>query len=117
MIDVGRNYMSVAGLKEQIDVMALYKLNVFHFHATEDIAWRLAISRYPQLTAPENMLRDKGLYYSKEEIRELIRYCRDRHIQFIPEIDMPGHSGAFKRAMHTDMQSDSGLLIVTSILK
>ncbi len=117
MIDVGRNFMSVAGLKQQIDAMALYKLNVFHFHATEDIAWRLAISRYPQLTAPENMLRDKGLYYSKEEIRELIRYCRDRHINFIPEIDMPGHSGAFKRAMHTDMQSDSGLLIVTDILK
>ncbi|MGZ5255569.1 MAG: glycoside hydrolase family 20 zincin-like fold domain-containing protein, partial [Flavitalea sp.] len=60
MIDVGRNYMSMDLLKQQIDVMSRYKYNIFHFHFTEDIAWRLAIKQYPQLTAPENMLRDKG---------------------------------------------------------
>lgn len=117
MIDVGRNYMSMQSLKEQIDVMAMYKLNVFHFHATEDIAWRIAIKKYPQLTAPEYMLRNKGMYYSEAEIKELIGYCNERHITFVPEIDMPGHSAAFKRAMKTDMQSDSGLLIVKNILK
>ena len=117
MIDVGRNYMSMKLLKEQIDVMARYKLNVFHFHATEDIAWRIAIKQYPQLTAPENMLRNKGQYYAESEIQELIAYCKERHIIFVPEIDMPGHSAAFKRAMKTDMQSDSGITYVKNILK
>ena len=117
MIDVGRNYMPMDLLRKQIDVMAAYKLNVFHFHATEDIAWRIAISRYPQLTAPEHMLRNKGQYYTEDEIRSLIEYCRDRHILFLPEIDMPGHSAAFRSAMKTDMQSDTGMAIVKDILR
>ncbi len=117
MIDVGRNYMSLPLLKQQIDVMAMYKLNIFHFHATEDIAWRFAIKKYPQLTAPETMLRNKGMYYTEAEIKDLIKYCKERYISFVPEIDMPGHSAAFKRAMKTDMQSDSGLVYVKNILK
>lgn len=117
MVDVGRNFQSVELLKKQIDIMSHYKLNVFHFHATEDIAWRIAINHYPQLTAAENMLRNKGMYYTTADIRELVRYCKERYITFIPEIDMPGHSAAFKRAMHTDMQSDSGLAIVKNMLK
>lgn len=117
MIDVGRNYMSIPLLKQQIDKMSMYKLNVFHFHPTEDIAWRIAIKQYPQLTAPEHMLRNKGMYYSEAEIKELIVYCKERYITFVPEIDMPGHSAAFKRAMKTDMQSDSGLVYIKNILK
>lgn len=117
MVDVGRNYQSMTLLKQQIDVMAAYKLNVFHMHLTEDIAWRLASKRYPELTKPEHMERNKGMYYSTAEIKELIKYCRDRHILFVPEIDMPGHSAAFNRAMKVDMQSDSGLVIVKNILK
>jgi lysophospholipase L1-like esterase len=117
MIDVGRNYMSMPLLKQQIDVMATNKFNVFHFHATEDIAWRIASKQYPQLTAPEHMLRNKGMYYSEADIKELVAYCKERYITFVPEIDMPGHSAAFKRAMKTDMQSDSGLIIVKNILK
>lgn len=117
MIDVGRNYLSMNLLKQQIDIMAKYKLNVFHFHATEDIAWRIAIKQYPQLTAPEHMLRNKGMYYTEAEIKELIAYCKARNILFVPEIDMPGHSAAFKRAMKVDMQSDSGIVYVKYILK
>ena len=117
MIDVGRNYVSMDLLKQQIDVMALYKFNVFHFHSTEDIAWRFAIKQYPQLTAAENMTRNKGKFYSAEQIKELIAYCKERHMIFVPEIDMPGHSAAFRRAMKTDMQSDSGLQIVKNILR
>lgn len=117
MVDVGRNYMSVGLLKQQIDVMAAYKLNIFHLHLTEDIAWRLAIKRYPQLTAPDNMLRNAGQFYSEHDLKELIRYCRERFITLVPEIDMPGHSDAFRRAMKTDMQSDSGLAIVKNILQ
>lgn len=117
MIDVGRNYMSVPRLKQQIEVMAKYKLNVFHFHATEDIAWRIESKMYPQLTAPEHMLRNKGMYYSESEIKDLIAFCKEHYITFVPEIDMPGHSAAFKRAMKTDMQSDSGVVYVKNILK
>lgn len=104
-------------LKQQIDVMAANKLNIFHFHATEDIAWRIASKQFPQLNAPEHMLRNKGMYYNEAEIKELITYCKERHIVFVPEIDMPGHSAAFRRAMKTDMQSDTGLILVKSILK
>jgi len=117
MVDVARNYQSPALLKQQIDQMAAYKLNVFHMHLTEDIAWRLQIKQYPQLTSPENMLRNKGMYYTEAELKDLIAYCKERHIRFLPEIDMPGHSDAFKRAMGVDMQSDSGMVILKNILK
>ena len=117
MVDVGRNFQSMDLLKQQIDVMSRYKLNIFHFHFTEDIAWRLQSKLYPQLTAPENMLRNKGMYYSEKDLKELINYCKERYITLIPEIDMPGHSAAFKRAMGVDMQSDSGLMITKNILK
>ncbi len=117
MNDVGRNYQSMESLKKQIDVMSRHKLNIFHFHPTEDVAWRIAIKKYPELTAPEHMTRNKGMYYTEAEIKELIAYCKERYITFIPEIDMPGHSAAFKRAMKTDMQSDSGMFILKNILR
>ena len=117
MVDVGRNYQSIKLLKQQIDVMAAYKLNIFHFHPTEDIAWRLQSKLYPQLTDPEFMLRDKGEYYTENDLKELINYCKERYITLVPEIDMPGHSAAFKRAMGVDMQSDAGLEIVKNIIK
>ncbi|PVY43730.1 family 20 glycosylhydrolase [Pontibacter virosus] len=116
MVDVGRNYQSMDMLRQQIDVMAKYKLNIFHFHLTEDIAWRLEVPRYPQLTAPEHMTRNKGAYYTVSEMQELIQYCKDRHITLVPEIDMPGHSAAFTRAMGVDMQSEEGLAILKNIL-
>lgn len=116
MVDVGRNYQSIAQLKAQINVMAAYKLNIFHFHLTEDIAWRLESKRYPQLTASNNMLRNQGKYYSYDSVRDLIQYCRNRKIILLPEIDMPGHSAAFKRAMGVEMQSDSGKQICKNIL-
>jgi len=117
MIDVGRNYVPLNALKEQIAEMARYKMNIFHFHVTEDIAWRLASEKYPQLTAPEHMLRNKGMYYTEAEFRDLIQYCKDLHITLVPELDMPGHSAAFKRAMQVDMQSPEGLSIVKEILE
>lgn len=116
MIDVGRNFMTLPLLKQQVEMMSRYKLNIFHFHFTEDIAWRLQSKAYPQLTAPENMLRNKGMYYTEDDLKDLIAYCRERYITLVPEIDMPGHSGAFRRAMGVDMQSDSGLAIIKNIL-
>lgn len=117
MVDVGRNYQSISLLKQQIDVMATLKLNVFHFHLTEDVAWRLEIKQYPQLTSPESMTRDHGLFYTEADIKELQKYCEDRHITFMPEIDMPGHSKAFVRAMGFEMQTPEGTQAVANILK
>lgn len=117
MVDVGRNYQPLAMLKEQIDVMAHYKMNVLHFHFTEDIAWRLASKKYPGLTAADNMTRWEGKYYTEEEFQELIDYCKERHILFLPEIDMPGHSAAFERFFGVSMQSDSGIVYIKELLK
>lgn len=116
MIDVGRNFQTTDQIRRQIEVMAHYKLNIFHFHLTENVAWRLQIKRYPQLTEPQYMTRNKGQYYTIDEMQELIQYCRDRFITLVPEIDMPGHSEAFKRAMGVDMQSREGLDVVKNIL-
>lgn len=116
MIDVGRNFQTLKQIKEQIGVMAQYKLNIFHFHLTENVAWRLQVKRYPQLTDQQFMTRNKGQYYTIGEMQELIRYCKERFITLIPEIDMPGHSDAFTRATGVNMQSDEGLQIMKNIL-
>ena len=117
LLDVGRNYQPIAMLKEQIDVMAKYKLNVLHFHFTEDLAWRLASKKYPGLTDRKIMRRWEGQYYTEDEFRELINYCEERHILFFPEIDMPGHSAAFERYFGVNMQSDSGMVYIKELLK
>ncbi len=117
MVDVGRNYQSMDLLKQQIDEMSKMKYNIFHFHLTEDVAWRLESKRYPQLTSPETMTRFPGMFYTEEDMKELIQYCQDRFITLVPEIDMPGHSAAFERAMGFSMQSDSGLIAVKEILQ
>jgi len=116
LVDVGRNYQSMDMLKEQIDIMAKYKLNLLHFHFTEDIAWRLESKKFPGLTDASNMTRWPGKYYSIAEFKELIRYCQDRHIQFLPEIDMPGHSAAFERYFGYSMQTDQGITRVKELL-
>ena len=117
LVDVGRNYQRLSMLKEQIDVMARYKLNVLHFHFTEDIAWRLASKKYPGLTDAKYMTRWAGDFYTEAEFRELMAYCADRHILLLPEIDMPGHSAAFKRYFGVDMQSDSGIMYIKELLE
>ncbi|MDE5416726.1 beta-N-acetylhexosaminidase [Labilibaculum sp. DW002] len=98
MHDVGRNYQSPQLLKEQIEVMAAYKYNVFHFHLTDDPGWRLESKIYPQLQSPEATSRKPGKYYTQEEFIDLVNFCADRHITLIPELDIPGHSQAFRKA-------------------
>ena len=117
LLDVGRNYQPLSMLKEQIDVMAQYKLNVLHFHFTEDIAWRLASKKYPGLTDASIMTRWAGDFYTEKEFKELIEYCQERHIMLLPEIDMPGHSAAFTRFFGVDMQSDSGMMYIKELLQ
>lgn len=99
MHDLGRNYQSLDLLKEQIDVLAAYKYNVFHMHLTDNPGWRLESKIYPQLQSPEATSRKPGKYYSQQEIKDIIEYCRQRHITIIPEIDIPGHTEAFRKAL------------------
>src|SRR5699024_5507369 len=117
LIDVGRNFLPLELIKEQIDFMALYKLNVLHFHFTEDIAWRLFSGKYPGLTAADNMLRNKGDLYTAKQFQEIIDYCKKNNILLLPEIDMPGHSDAFTRFFGVDMQSKKGMIHIKELLK
>ena len=116
MHDVGRSYIPVEELKREISLLSRYKINVFHWHLTENQAWRLECRKYPQLNAPENMEREKGKYYTLEEARQLVEFCKQHQVLLIPEIDMPGHSAAFERTFKTDMQSEKGTQILKDII-
>ena len=116
MYDVGRSYIPVEELKREISLLSRYKINVFHWHLTENQAWRLESKRYPELNAPENMEREKGKFYTLEEARQLVEFCKQHQVLLIPEIDMPGHSAAFERTFKTDMQSEKGTQILKDII-
>ena len=116
MHDVGRSYIPLEELKREISLLSRYKINVFHWHLTENQAWRLECRKYPQLNAPENMEREKGKFYTLEEARQLVEFCKQHQVLLIPEIDMPGHSAAFVRTFKTDMQSEKGTQILKDII-
>ena len=116
MHDVGRSYIPVEELKREISLLSRFKINVFHWHLTENQAWRLECKKYPQLNAPENMEREKGKFYTLDEARQLVEFCKQHQVLLIPEIDMPGHSAAFERTFKTDMQSEKGMQILKDII-
>jgi hypothetical protein len=116
MHDVGRGFIPFEELKDQIRLLSKFKINVFHWHLTEDIAWRLESKVFPQLTATDNFLRLPGKYYTIEQARELIEFCKEHNVLLIPEIDMPGHSMAFTRAMGHDMQSEEGMRLLKIVM-
>lgn len=110
-LDVSRHFFSVDELKKFIDLLSFYKFNTFHWHLTDDQGWRIEIEKYPLLTdigAFRNQtlighydtypqVYDSiryGAYYTKAEIREVIRYASERFVDVIPEIEMPGHARA-----------------------
>lgn len=109
-LDVGRHFFDVPFIKRYIDTLARYKLNVFHWHLTEDQGWRIEIDAYPRLTEvgawrAETVVEKNlnpyigdgiphGGFYTKEEIREVLAHAAERHVMVIPEIDIPGHTGA-----------------------
>lgn len=109
-LDVGRHYFPVSFIKKYIDYMAMYKLNTFHWHLTEDQGWRLEIKKYPKL-AEVSSYRDEtvvghagrskvydgrgyGGFYTQDQVKEIVKYAADRFITVVPEIEMPGHSCA-----------------------
>jgi len=99
MLDCSRTFQSIEYLKKTIDRMAEYKLNVLHLHLTDDQGWRIEIDAYPELTGrgarfPERFAEPAANhgFYSKAEIRDLVRYAGERFVTIVPEIEMPGHS-------------------------
>jgi hexosaminidase len=109
MLDVARHFMPKHDVLRFIDLMSMHKLNVLHWHLTEDQGWRVEIRRYPKLTevgawraesqvgaGPDATMdgRPHGGFYTQDDIREVVAYAAARHIRIVPEIDVPGHSQA-----------------------
>lgn len=108
MLDEGRHFYGKEEIKKLLDVMAAYKLNRFHWHLTEDQGWRLEIKKYPLLTEVGATRQSKVLawgdvkpdgqtyagYYTQDDAREIVAYARERFIEIVPEVDIPGHSQA-----------------------
>lgn len=111
LLDVARHFLTVEEVKSAIDIMAAHKINRFHWHLTDDQGWRIEIKKYPRLTevgsirketligkhTPDNHNYDgipHGGFYTQEEIRDIVQYAADRHIDILPEIDLPGHMQA-----------------------
>lgn len=106
-LDCCRHFFSVEEVKKYIDYLAMYKMNIFHWHLTDDQGWRIEIKRYPELTAigawrqgsmvghykdqQWDTLRYGG-FYTQNQIREIVSYASERHITVVPEIEMPGHA-------------------------
>ncbi|WP_328677402.1 beta-N-acetylhexosaminidase [Streptomyces sp. NBC_00322] len=109
LLDVSRHFMPKADVLRYLDLLAAHKLNVFHFHLTDDQGWRVEIKRHPRLTEVGAWRartkyghraselwdeRPHGGYYTQDDIREIVAYAAERHITVVPEIDIPGHSQA-----------------------
>ncbi|HDR2790183.1 TPA: beta-N-acetylhexosaminidase [Enterobacter asburiae] len=90
LLDSARHFIPLNDIKRQIDGMAAAKLNVLHWHLTDDQGWRFTSKRYPKLT----QLASDGQFYTPDQMREIVHYATDRGIRVVPEIDMPGHASA-----------------------
>jgi hexosaminidase len=99
LLDVGRHFFPIAFVKRYINLLALHKMNVLHWHLTEDQGWRVEIAKYPRLTEVGAWRTERdgtrhGGFYTKAEVRDIVEYARCRHVMIVPEIEMPGHSTA-----------------------
>ena len=116
MHDVGRSYIPADELIKQIKLFSRFKINTFHWHLTENQAWRFEVKAYPELTESENMTRFEGSYYTQAECKELMAVAKKHGVVVSPEIDMPGHSEAFTHAMGFNMQSEEGKAVLKKVL-
>ena len=118
MHDTGRNFQPVALIKAQLDRLADYKINTFHWHLTDHPGWRIECKAYPILNHPSTRLpeRDPEATYTYDEIREVIAHAKARHIRVIPELDMPGHSAYFKKAFGFEMGDPRAMPILRRLI-
>ena len=130
MLDVSRHFLPKDDVLRYLDLLAAHKLNVFHFHLTDDQGWRVEIKRYPRLTEV-GAWRDRtkyghraselwdetphGGFYTQDDIREIVAYAAERHIRVVPEIDIPGHSqaaiSAYPKLGNTDVIDTTALSV------
>jgi hexosaminidase len=97
MLDSGRQFQTVEFIKRYLDIMAMLKMNVFHWHLTEGQGWRIEIKQYPKLTEIGSRVADgeeQQGFYTHEDMKEIVEYARQRFITVVPEIDVPGHATA-----------------------
>lgn len=118
MLDVGRNYMSVPFLKSVVRRLSHYKINVLHLHLSDDPGWRVEVNKYPELTVETSFwpTRQPGKFYTQEDIKSICDFCDSLNIRVISEIDMPGHSAAFRKAIGKDMQTPEGMQVLKEAL-
>ena len=102
MLDCGRNYQSVESIKDVISMLAAYKFNVFHWHLTDNYGWRLESKKHPELQKKEAFSRQVGKFYTQAEFKEVVAFAKKRGVTVIPELDMPGHTLAFRKATGID---------------
>ena len=114
MNDCARNFRPVHLLKEDLDLLSFYKINLFHWHLTDNPAWRIESKAYPVLNAARYhyQTRTPGAYYSYDDIREVMRYAKERGILVIPEIDIPSHSEYFWTIFGFQMEDPRGMKIL-----
>jgi len=103
MLDESRHFFGKEKVKQLLDWMAFYKLNIFHWHLTDEPGWRLEIKKYPLLTSVggKGNFHDRtaeARFYTQADVKEILQYASERFIEIIPEIDMPGHAAAANRA-------------------
>lgn len=140
LMDSGRFFISVEDVKKAIDMAAAYKLNRFHWHLTDDMGWRIQIDKYPLLTElgstrqcsaagswdqycpPLYDGKENSGYYTKDQLRDIVRYAADRGITILPEIEMPGHALAALSAypqyacgFHSDIRKLAGMGISNKV--
>lgn len=99
LLDVARHVLPVDEILRQVDLFSRYKLNVLHWHLTDDQGWRIAVDRYPRLTSVGAWRTEPdgsryGGFYTREDIRRVVAFARSRHMMVVPEFDVPGHSAA-----------------------
>ncbi|GAA2785967.1 beta-N-acetylhexosaminidase [Streptomyces rameus] len=130
LLDVARHFMPKEGVLRYLDLMAAHKLNVLHFHLTDDQGWRIEIERFPKLTETASWRartkfghrasplwdeKPHGGYYTQDDIREIVAYAAERHISVVPEIDVPGHSqaaiAAYPELGNTDVVDTTALSV------
>lgn len=111
MLDVARHFLRVSEVKQYIDWLAQYKMNVLHLHLTDDQGWRIEVKKWPKLTeigGSTEVGGAKGGFYTQEEYQEIVAYAKDRYIMIIPEVDMPGHTNS-ALASYAELNCDNKL--------
>ena len=117
MLDCGRNYQSVESIKDIIATGADYKFNVFHWHIADNYGWRLESKKHPELQKNEAFSRQVGKFYTQAEFKDILAFAKAHGVMVIPELDMPGHTLAFRKATGiNDLSCEEAKIILGELI-